>query len=85
MGISPDIVKGQAEKERQQYEKLDKQQEYLEVYENDARFWVNLKDYLDTGLFLDHRITRQKVQQLVVKHVPFICLYWQCVGICRFG
>lgn len=26
-------------------------------------FWVNLKDYLDTGLFLDHRTTREMVKQ----------------------
>lgn len=36
----------------------------MEVYENGARLLVNLTDYLDTGLFLDHRNTRQKVMQL---------------------
>ena len=36
----------------------------MEVFENDARFLVNLTDYLDTGLFLDHRNTRQKVKAL---------------------
>ena len=36
----------------------------MEVFENGARFLVNLTDYLDTGLFLDHRNTRQKVQAL---------------------
>jgi 23S rRNA (guanine2445-N2)-methyltransferase / 23S rRNA (guanine2069-N7)-methyltransferase len=34
------------------------------VYENGALLWVNLWDYLDTGLFLDHRDTRQKVKAL---------------------
>jgi 23S rRNA (guanine2445-N2)-methyltransferase / 23S rRNA (guanine2069-N7)-methyltransferase len=29
-----------------------------------ARFFVNLTDYLDTGLFLDHRLTRRMVGQL---------------------
>ncbi|MEX0614948.1 MAG: class I SAM-dependent methyltransferase, partial [Methylophaga sp.] len=29
------------------------------VHENGLQFWVNLTDYLDTGLFLDHRLTRQ--------------------------
>ena len=30
----------------------------LRVQEYNARLWVNLTDYLDTGLFLDHRIAR---------------------------
>ncbi|HEX9778232.1 MAG TPA: bifunctional 23S rRNA (guanine(2069)-N(7))-methyltransferase RlmK/23S rRNA (guanine(2445)-N(2))-methyltransferase RlmL [Geopsychrobacteraceae bacterium] len=47
-----------------QYEKLDKRGELLEVNEGNCRFLVNLSDYLDTGLFLDHRATRQLLQQL---------------------
>jgi len=43
----------------QQYEKLDEAKEYFTVEENGLKFLVNLTDYLDTGLFLDHRITRQ--------------------------
>jgi 23S rRNA G2069 N7-methylase RlmK/C1962 C5-methylase RlmI len=41
-----------------QYEKLDDAHAWREVGEGGRRFWVNLSDYLDTGLFLDHRITR---------------------------
>jgi len=33
------------------------------VEENGLKFIVNLSDYLDTGLFLDHRITRQMVRE----------------------
>jgi 23S rRNA (cytosine1962-C5)-methyltransferase len=33
------------------------------VYENRLKFIVNLSDYLDTGLFLDHRITREMVKK----------------------
>jgi 23S rRNA (cytosine1962-C5)-methyltransferase len=33
----------------------------ITVEENGHKFLVNLTDYLDTGLFLDHRITRQMV------------------------
>jgi 23S rRNA G2069 N7-methylase RlmK/C1962 C5-methylase RlmI len=33
----------------------------LLVAEGGHRFWVNLDDYLDTGLFLDHRHTRARV------------------------
>jgi len=45
-----------------QYERLaDEQQEFI-VAEGGHRFIVNLSDYLDTGLFLDHRNTRKIVQ-----------------------
>jgi 23S rRNA (cytosine1962-C5)-methyltransferase len=44
-----------------QYEKLDRREEFFAVRENQALFQVNLFDYLDTGLFLDHRPMRQKI------------------------
>jgi 23S rRNA (cytosine1962-C5)-methyltransferase len=46
-----------------QYEKLNSEQEFFIVEENELKFRVNLTDYLDTGLFLDHRITRGMVRQ----------------------
>lgn len=46
-----------------QYEKLDAQKEFFTVEESGLKFLVNLTDYLDTGLFLDHRITRQMVRE----------------------
>jgi len=46
-----------------QYEKLAEQKEFFTVEENGLKFLVNLTDYLDTGLFLDHRITRQMVRE----------------------
>lgn len=45
-----------------QYEKLDDKAERLLVQECGLRFWANLDDYLDTGLFLDHRPTRGRVR-----------------------
>jgi 23S rRNA (guanine2445-N2)-methyltransferase / 23S rRNA (guanine2069-N7)-methyltransferase len=45
-----------------QYEKLGDDEEYHLVGESGLRFWVNFSDYLDTGLFLDHRITRQRLR-----------------------
>jgi 23S rRNA (cytosine1962-C5)-methyltransferase len=45
-----------------QYQKLDAQQHEFTVEENGLQFIVNLSDYLDTGLFLDHRITRQMIR-----------------------
>ena len=46
-----------------QYQKLDDKQHEFIVEENGLKFIVNLGDYLDTGLFLDHRITRQMVRE----------------------
>jgi 23S rRNA (cytosine1962-C5)-methyltransferase len=46
-----------------QYQKLNTEQEYFTVQESGLKFKVNLSDYLDTGLFLDHRITRGMVKQ----------------------
>lgn len=45
----------------EQYEKLGSEKEFKVVLEYGVMFYVNLTDYLDTGLFLDHRETRQIV------------------------
>ena len=44
-----------------QYQKFDEVQHEFVIEENDLKFIVNLSDYLDTGLFLDHRLTRERV------------------------
>ena len=46
-----------------QYEKLEEKKEFFTVEESGMKFLVNLTDYLDTGLFLDHRITRGMVKE----------------------
>jgi 23S rRNA (cytosine1962-C5)-methyltransferase len=43
---------------------LDERKNEFVVKENGLSFIVNLTDYLDTGLFLDHRITRQMVREI---------------------
>ena len=48
----------------EQYRKLAAGGELREVRENGCRFLVNLTDYLDTGLFLDHRPTRALIGEL---------------------
>lgn len=45
-----------------QYQKLDEKRQEFIVEESGLKFIVNLEDYLDTGLFLDHRITRGMVK-----------------------
>ena len=44
-----------------QYRKLESQAVFHMAREDGQRFWVNFDDYLDTGLFLDHRITRGRL------------------------
>lgn len=41
-----------------QYGRMSEQAQRIEVREGPCRLWVNLTDYLDTGLFLDHRPIR---------------------------
>lgn len=50
-----------------QYQRLDAVQHEFTVEENGLKFIVNLSDYLDTGLFLDHRTTRQMVRDQSMK------------------
>ena len=45
-----------------QYQKTGGRQSEFIVEENKLKFIINLSDYLDTGLFLDHRVTREKVR-----------------------
>lgn len=52
------------QKGKSQYEKLAQKGEFLLVDEYNARLWVNLTDYLDTGLFLDHRVARKMLGEL---------------------
>lgn len=52
------------QKGKSQYEKLASNKQFYEVIESDCRLLVNFEDYLDTGLFLDHRITRSMLGTL---------------------
>ncbi|SFW70305.1 class I SAM-dependent methyltransferase [Chitinophaga sancti] len=47
---------------QEQYEKVSFESHEVVVHEAGLKFKVNLSDYLDTGLFLDHRITRGMVR-----------------------
>lgn len=67
IGINEDriYIKMRMRKEGRQgqYQKAADEKEEHIVEEGGFKFIVNLSDYLDTGLFLDHRITRQMVQK----------------------
>jgi len=49
-----------------QYEKMDEQKQYYTVQEGLAKLRVNFTDYLDTGVFLDHRDVRRYAAKLAV-------------------
>ncbi|MGM0952544.1 MAG: bifunctional 23S rRNA (guanine(2069)-N(7))-methyltransferase RlmK/23S rRNA (guanine(2445)-N(2))-methyltransferase RlmL [Pseudomonadota bacterium] len=66
LGIDPkDMVCKQRQRQTgtRQYEKRDEAGDYFNVHEHGCVLKVNLKDYLDTGLFLDHRPVRHWIQQ----------------------
>lgn len=50
-----------------QYTRQDDKNRLLTVHENGLKFKINLYDYLDTGLFLDHRNTRELVRKYANK------------------
>lgn len=50
-----------------QYEKQDKKDHKVVVTESGLKFIINMYDYIDTGLFLDHRYTRQLIKKLAKK------------------
>ncbi|UJP05384.1 MAG: bifunctional 23S rRNA (guanine(2069)-N(7))-methyltransferase RlmK/23S rRNA (guanine(2445)-N(2))-methyltransferase RlmL [Nitrosomonas sp.] len=51
------------QKNTDQYEKLSNSRHFHVIEEGGCKFWVNFEDYLDTGLFLDHRPMRALIQQ----------------------
>jgi 23S rRNA G2069 N7-methylase RlmK/C1962 C5-methylase RlmI len=50
--------------EGRRYERVDFTDRMIEVREGDLKFYVNPWDYVDTGLFADHRETRRMVRDL---------------------
>lgn len=51
------------QKSTNQYQKQGDSGHFHVVQEGGCKFWVNFEDYLDTGLFLDHRPMRLLIQQ----------------------
>jgi 23S rRNA G2069 N7-methylase RlmK/C1962 C5-methylase RlmI len=60
--------------EGQRYDRLSRVNERIQVREGGLRFWVNLDDFLDTGLYPDHRETRALVRS-EAKGARFLNLY----------
>jgi len=65
--IEPDklvLKTRQKQKGEQQYNKLNSSRQRFAVREYGVKCLVNLWDYLDTGLFLDHRLTRKMLGEM---------------------
>ena len=66
VGVSPENIfvkrrvrhKGDA-----QYEKLAEAGRIIRAHEGGLSFFCNMTDYLDVGLFLDHRLTREMIRK----------------------
>jgi 23S rRNA (guanine2445-N2)-methyltransferase / 23S rRNA (guanine2069-N7)-methyltransferase len=66
LAVRPDHIilkQRKQQKGRSQYEKQGRAEQALTVTEHGVKLKVNLTDYLDTGLFLDHRPMRYWMQQ----------------------
>src|SRR5579872_127123 len=66
-GATPEQIYARTRIKREkteQYEKAGEAKEFFNVIEYGVKFRVNLVDYLDTGLFLDHRETRRYVASI---------------------
>ncbi len=67
LDVSPDLVflkLRERQRGESQYERFSDEHVVQTVQEAGLKFIVNLSDYLDTGLFLDHRITRGMVREV---------------------
>lgn len=69
LGVSPDHVSFKQRRRNRGKEQYQRQSEraypLIPVKEGPATILVNLWEYLDTGLFLDHRPVRQRISQMV--------------------
>jgi 23S rRNA (guanine2445-N2)-methyltransferase / 23S rRNA (guanine2069-N7)-methyltransferase len=65
-GVAPERIRVRTRRRTrrgEQYDKVDEQAHCHVVTEGGLRFRVNFEDYLDTGLFLDQRMTRARLRE----------------------
>ncbi|HUH37094.1 MAG TPA: bifunctional 23S rRNA (guanine(2069)-N(7))-methyltransferase RlmK/23S rRNA (guanine(2445)-N(2))-methyltransferase RlmL [Spongiibacteraceae bacterium] len=77
LGVAADkLVLKRRERQRgqRQYQRQAASREWFVVREGQAKVWVNLRDYLDTGLFLDHRPVRLDIARRA-RGMRFLNLY----------
>lgn len=66
LSIEPELIhlkQRRRQKGKAQYSKISDEKEFFIIKEGGLKFFVNFTDYLDTGLFLDHRITRGLIRE----------------------
>lgn len=68
------LKRRQRQRGSEQYRQQSQQGDFVEVREGEARLLVNLFDYLDTGLFLDHRPVRLDIARRA-KDLRFLNLF----------
>ncbi len=77
-GVAPECMRVRTTRRRtrrgEQYQKADQQGRFHVVLEAGLKFYVNFEDYLDTGLFLDHRLTRARLRA-AARGVRFLNLF----------
>ncbi len=77
LGVKPEDVflkTRRKQRGKEQYEKHDNTGVFHEVCEGGHRFLVNFTDYLDTGIFLDHRPVRAMIEE-AAHHCRFLNLF----------
>ena len=65
-GVAPERIRVRTRRRTrrgEQYAKLGEQRQFHLVTEGGLKFFVNFEDYLDTGLFLDQRLTRARLRE----------------------
>ena len=76
-GIDEDFIyvkERSRQKGKGQYTRLAANNKMMVARENGVRFLVNFTDYLDTGIFLDHRPVRMMIQEMA-KDKRFLNLF----------
>ena len=76
-GIDEDFIyvkERSRQKGKGQYNRLASNNKMMVARENGVRFLVNFTDYLDTGVFLDHRPVRMMIQEMA-KDKRFLNLF----------
>lgn len=69
------IKRRQKQKGTDQYQKLSETKQKMVTHENGVPLYVNLYDYLDTGLFLDHRPMRYRFLKKIKPQSRFLNLF----------
>lgn len=64
-----------------QYVRLAATEERITVNEGSRKYLINLKDYLDSGLFLDHRTLRDEFQKKAAGHFLNLFCYTGSVSV----